>query len=120
MRGRLTASNKHVQRVMRWKKQHPEITKEAYRRQRRKKYNERQYLLAWLKDVPCKDCGERLPSCCMDFHHMGHKTFTISKVLLHIPIENLLAEVSQCIVLCANCHRIRTARDNGRFIDGLK
>lgn len=69
---------------------------------------ERRLLLDRLKSVPCADCGNRFPACCMDFDHVvGEKSFPIGPNK-NIGIERLLEEIKKCVVVCANCHRIRT------------
>lgn len=61
-----------------------------------------------FKDKPCADCGNRFPPECMDFDHVfGKKSFNIAHGSGH-SIEDLLAEILKCEVVCANCHRIRT------------
>ncbi len=78
----------------------------AYNRDRR---DQRQEILDRLKSVPCADCGGTFPPVCMDFDHVGDdKSFTISRASTR-SIETVLAEIAKCEVVCANCHRIRTA-----------
>ena len=64
-----------------------------------------------LKDVPCADCQGRFPSVCMDFDHLSDdKVDGVSKMIQRgFAIEAILAEVAKCEVVCANCHRVRTA-----------
>ena len=75
-----------------------------------------QATLAWLRDlrrVPCADCGGVFPPHVMDFDHRdpAQKSFSLAagKSLLKNH-ELLVAEVAKCEIVCANCHRIRTAR----------
>lgn len=65
--------------------------------------------VAVLKARPCADCGGEFPIICMDFDHREGKEFGISAARYRYSIERLLAEVAKCDVVCANCHRIRTA-----------
>ena len=61
------------------------------------------------KDAPCIDCGNKFPTVCMDFDHLGDKYECIGTMLSrNAPIERLLAEIAKCEVVCSNCHRIRT------------
>jgi hypothetical protein len=71
--------------------------------------------LDWLRNlrrVPCMDCGGVFPPHVMDFDHRDptQKSFSLAaeKVLLKNR-KVLEAEVAKCDVICANCHRIRTA-----------
>lgn len=34
-----------------------------------------------------------------------------------MPLENLMAEIEKCDILCANCHRIKTAKQLGWYKD---
>jgi hypothetical protein len=70
---------------------------------------ERRAWLNALKDKPRLDCGQRFPPCVMDFDHVrGEKAFGIGRIFQGNK-ERTLAEISKCDLVCANCHRIRTA-----------
>ena len=70
---------------------------------------DRKVWLDSLKDVPCIDCGGRFPPECMDFDHVrGEKSFNVGHGADRSQIQ-LAAEIAKCEVVCANCHRIRTA-----------
>lgn len=70
-------------------------------------------LLSRLKDRPCADCGGRFPTVCMDFDHRPgtEKKFSVSGASSR-KHEAIMDEVAKCDVVCANCHRIRTAARN--------
>ena len=71
---------------------------------------QRTQALARIKDVPCTDCGNTFPPCCMDFDHVrGKKTFAIS-LCGNRSWKRVLKEIKKCDIVCANCHRIRTAQ----------
>jgi hypothetical protein len=60
--------------------------------------------------VGCVDCPERDP-CCLEFHHcFGSKDFDVSQGCQKsmVRIKN---EIRKCVVLCANCHRKRHAKE---------
>lgn len=69
-------------------------------------------LLADLKNVPCLDCGQRFAACAMDFDHRqpGSKRHTVSRMIGRAGTATILAEVAECDIVCANCHRHRTFR----------
>ena len=68
-----------------------------------------------LKVGPCADCGGTFPPCVYDFHHVnGHKELTVSKTIT-IAKYRLEREIAKCVLLCANCHRVRT---QGERING--
>lgn len=56
----------------------------------------------------CADCGYNAHACALDFDHLPGtvKKFKISDCVA--PLDELLAEIAKCEVVCANCHRVRT------------
>lgn len=80
----------------------PEKQKEFQREHLRKKRLNNIQELNKLKESGCVVCGEREP-CCVGFHHLGNKGFTIGKNT-HRNINRLLEEAKKCTVLCHNCH----------------
>lgn len=73
-------------------------------------------VMAYLDEHPCTDCGESDPVV-LDFDHLpGHvKRFTISRAVGASTRSwtSILAEIAKCEVVCANCHRRRTAARGG-------
>lgn len=51
----------------------------------------------------CVQCGEKHPAC-LDFHHKDPATKTRG-IGVMVRMEDILAEIAKCDVLCANCHR---------------
>ena len=70
------------------------------------------YLLTYFADHPCADCGEADPVV-LEFDHLGDKSFSIGACLTRYTWQTILAEMAKCDVVCANCHRRRTARRGG-------
>lgn len=70
-------------------------------------------IIVEAKNRDCADCGGRFPSCVMDFDHVrGEKKFKISEAVQRaygLSFDRLRAEIAKCDLVCANCHRIRTA-----------
>jgi hypothetical protein len=68
------------------------------------------HLIAALKSLPCEDCGRVFAAPAMDFDHdpATKKLFSLShckgKTFLEVALE-----LEKCEVVCANCHRLRTA-----------
>lgn len=65
----------------------------------------------YLKEHPCVDCGERNPVV-LEFDHVrGEKKFNISAGMVKGYTWSILAdEIAKCDIRCANCHRIKTAK----------
>ena len=65
------------------------------------------------KAVPCQECQQIFPAVCMDFDHVrGVKRFEISEGGSRC-LRTLREEIAKCEIVCANCHRVRTARRAG-------
>jgi hypothetical protein len=79
-------------------------------RTERQKQNE-QFILDYLAAHPCVDCGETDPVV-LEFDHVrGVKRDIISTLVrLGYTHKTLIAEIEKCDVVCANCHRRRTAQ----------
>jgi hypothetical protein len=70
------------------------------------------YLLEYFQRHPCVDCGE-LDPVVLEFDHLRDKRFSIGQELIRRSWRSILAEMEKCEVVCANCHRRRTARRRG-------
>lgn len=99
----------------------PKQKKEGLNYWRHKKYRQdyrlRSLLLVnRLKHKPCADCQGWFEPVQMDFDHIkNNKKFDISR-----PSERstkiMLEEIKKCELVCANCHRLRTAK-RGQYRD---
>jgi hypothetical protein len=70
-----------------------------------------------LKSHPCISCNQN-NILCLDFDHRDpqEKEFCISSALSTVPrLKRLRKEIDKCDILCANCHRIKTAQSNNNF-----
>ena len=82
---------------------------EKYKRASRDRRSKARKLIQELKSVPCMDCGIQYPHYVMDFDHVrGEKKFDIATNTSK-GVEAILDEIAKCDVVCANCHRHRTA-----------
>ena len=70
------------------------------------------YLIEYFVTHPCVDCGETDPVV-LEFDHLRDKHFEISRALHGRNWQAILNEIEKCEVVCANCHRRRTARRRG-------
>lgn len=68
----------------------------------------RAYLIDILKKSACADCGLAEPAV-LEFDHIGPKTMEVGKLVREAyRLERVIAEVANCVLVCANCHRRRT------------
>ena len=67
-------------------------------------------------NTPCQDCCQYFPEEAVDFDHVhGFKIDSISNMVNYSDLETIKKEIEKCDIRCANCHRIKTARDFGYF-----
>lgn len=85
--------------------------REKQRAAERKRRAQMRQIVDTHKDVPCVDCGGRFPAVCMDFDHVSDDKVAGISQMIHsnFGIDSILAEIAKCEVVCANCHRLRTA-----------
>lgn len=79
----------------------------------RRKLRARAIVAAHLATHPCADCGDR-DLAVLEFDHVAGKRRHVSW-LVHkgAPPARLHEEIARCEVVCANCHRMRTAARAG-------
>jgi hypothetical protein len=54
----------------------------------------------------CQHCKGVFPLAVYDFHHVGEKSQDPSHMISNASVDKIAKEIEQCILLCANCHRI--------------
>lgn len=76
----------------------------------------RQHLWDHLLAHPCVDCGESDPVV-LEFDHVrGEKVAALSNMARRqFSLAKLDAEIAKCEVRCANCHKRKTAREQGWY-----
>ena len=84
----------------------------AGRRTRAKVEERAQALVEFFRTHHCVDCGESDPVV-LEFDHLGEKKFAVATGVRGRNWQTVLDEIAKCEVVCANCHRRRTAISNG-------
>ena len=80
---------------------------ENARKAARRRFEARELLNGIKKRRPCKDCGKRWHPCQMDFYRGdGGPRQAVSRRLLKSKAA-ILEDVKKCVLLCANCARMR-------------
>lgn len=100
-----------------YKQEHYSRNKERYisnavaHRQRllRERYR---FLADFLRGHPCTDCSET-DLTVLEFDHLRDKEFGIAAGIAHKSWGDLQKEIDKCDVVCANCHRRRSAKRHG-------
>ncbi len=77
------------------------------------RYTEKRlYIVEYLLNNPCVDCGESNPVV-LEFDHVkGQKVKKISSII-NYGMNTLKKEIAKCEVRCANCHAKVTAKRAG-------
>lgn len=84
---------------------------EIARRGHKSKNLKRGFVLEYLKNHPCADCGESDPIVLQFDHVRGEKKYTISEMIkTRMKIEYMIKEIDKCEVRCANCHTRKTLK----------
>lgn len=56
----------------------------------------------------CFKCNKQYPLVCYDFHHQYGKINGVGFMMMNASVKSLSEEISKCVLLCANCHRIES------------
>lgn len=91
-----------------WHQRNKERRRQAIRLRRSTK---RQYVHDLKEGKSCLDCGIEYPPYVYDFDHLPQfeKSFPLSSTgMRDKTMEEIIAEVDKCELICANCHRHRT------------
>jgi hypothetical protein len=72
-------------------------------------------LLEYFDSHPCVDCGEKDPRV-LEFDHQRDKTRNVSEMISNsCSWPTILIEIEKCHIVCASCHRRRTAIDQNWY-----
>lgn len=87
--------------------------KKALRNNSALKQRVREYLWGYLSSHSCIDCGER-DILVLEFDHQKDKYMEIGKMVTgRYSLVRIKTEVEKCEIRCANCHRRKTAIQQG-------
>lgn len=84
---------------------------------RRNREKARKRVYNYLRHHPCEECGESDPAV-LEFHHEGEfdKFKEVSLMIAEgYSLRSIAQEINKCRVLCCNCHRKQTSKDQGWY-----
>jgi hypothetical protein len=87
---------------------------QAVVRKRMRRRDRAEFFIEYFSTHPCTDCGIDDPVV-LEFDHTGEKRFNVAKGFESYGWARVLEEIAACEVVCANCHRRRTARRAGSW-----
>lgn len=99
-----------------WYKKRAEHHKQTTSKNRKKyKQENRDFIFEFLNKNPCNICGEK-DVLVLEFDHLHDKKYNISEMISSgLTLEVLKKEIEKCQVLCANCHRRKTAIEQNHY-----
>lgn len=104
-------ASSNFEKLQSWRKDYNQKTRDARQvLQQARRQEARAFVDRW-KSVPCADCGASWPPVAMDLDHVnGDKVANVSRLVgSAYKLDLILAELLKCEVVCACCHRLRTA-----------
>ena len=87
---------------------------QALARKRIRRRERAEFFIGYFSTHPCTDRGIDDPVL-LEFDHTGKKRFNVGKGFEAYGWARVLEEIAACEVVCANCHRRRTARRAGSW-----
>jgi 5-methylcytosine-specific restriction endonuclease McrA len=97
-----------------------EHKRETIKRKKKVIFENRKLLYDYYFSHPCIDCGEKDPMV-LELDHIKDKDMAVSKAVGRgWSKERILAEIAKCEVRCANCHRRKTAKQQGWYKEFLE
>ena len=95
-----------------WYKKNSAIHKKNTGERRDRVKSEIRTYIRNIKDVPCTDCGKEFHWFAMDFDHLRDKDVELSLMQTNsYSLDRIKKEIAKCEVVCAVCHRLRTAKE---------
>jgi len=83
-------------------------------RNQRVEAENRKRICEYLDDHPCVDCGED-DIVVLEFDHLRDKKYAVGQMMRDARWDRIMAEIAKCEVVCANCHKRRTAQRRGSY-----
>lgn len=94
----------------------PDRRKKIYETKKRLQESKKDLVWSFLVGASCVDCGNDNPVV-LEFDHIeSNKYMEISLMMRNLHADSsIIEEIEKCEIVCANCHRIRTATRAGSW-----
>ena len=104
----------HASKSKEWyerqKQNNPEKLKQRHAYAAKRRQENKSFYVKQFGSV-CANCNQEFPDCVFEFHHTNHLEKELEPShMFHLRKEVIENELSKCIMLCANCHRIEHDR----------
>lgn len=107
----------HIQFKEYYHKNYDKQLKSVIKRNKKNRLLIKKFIYEFKLKNSCKICGESDPAT-LDFDHIKKKKNVIAKMVANSnSINTIKKEIEKCQVLCANCHRKKTAKDFNWYKD---
>lgn len=107
-------AEENFERLQAWRKEYNKKNRRKKKlRDTTQKAIAKKYVDAYKAKHPCKDCGKKWPPVAMDLDHVrGGKTRGIANMVSSgYKLDLIKIELKKCDLVCACCHRLRTAKN---------
>ena len=110
----------HLKQSKAYMKKNAVYKEAAYKYRAALKEANQKLLWEFLLEHPCVRCGETNPVV-LEFDHLRDKKYCISEIIFSNKWETVRKEMEKCQVLCACCHKKKTAKDfnHYRYIENI-
>lgn len=104
-----------------WKQKNYQNKKEYFLARQRKRRECFKRILEVAKNKPCIDCGHIFQTCAMDLHHRNpeEKIRDVANLQNFSSEKKLREEIDKCDVICSNCHRVRSYKEQVEKLRGI-
>jgi hypothetical protein len=90
-------------------KNNPKRSKYIRENQKTRERETNEFIVQYLLQHPCVDCGEN-DIVVLEFDHVRGEKRGVISVLKRSSLKAVIEEIEKCEVRCANCHRRKTAK----------
>jgi len=105
-------AQENFETLQEWRRKYNKKNRSKKQARDKRRRDEARAFVDAFKRRPCADCGGEFPPVAMDLDHVRGAKFKSVATLVGgaYRLELIQAELEKCEVVCACCHRVRTAQ----------